>query len=134
MAASAIPAENRPAFPHGATLKKERDVHLRRLCPGFSVLAAVPFNPMDWGVGSGSCHLPQPYLLPSLAGVGGGSSFIHSTHHKEITMPIENFLLPALETVLDWDLAGDVSGQALWQQAGLLACVDPEQGSWSRED
>lgn len=49
-------------------------------------------------------------------------------------MPIENFLLPALETVLDWDLAGGVSGQALWQQAGLLACVDPEQGSWPRED
>jgi hypothetical protein len=89
---------------------------------------------MDWGVGSGSSHLPQPHLLLYLAGLGGSSSFVYSTHHKEITMPIENFLLPALETVLDWDIAGDVSGHALWQQAGLLACADPEQGSWSRED
>ena len=89
---------------------------------------------MARGLGSGISHLPLPHVLLSLAVLGGGSFFVHSTHYKEMTMPIENFLIPALETVLDWDLAGDVSGQALWQQAGLLACVDPEQGSWSRED
>ena len=48
-------------------------------------------------------------------------------------MPIQNYLLPALDHVLDWDLPDEACGQALSNQAGLLAGAASDQGSWDND-
>lgn len=49
-------------------------------------------------------------------------------------MPFQNCLIPALERVLAWDIPDEACGQALSDQAGLLAGIDPEQYGWVFED
>lgn len=48
-------------------------------------------------------------------------------------MPIQHFLLPALDHVLDWDLPDEACSQALSNQAGLLAGAASDQGSWDSD-
>lgn len=42
-------------------------------------------------------------------------------------MQLHNFLIDALDRVLDWDLPDEVCPGALSAQAGLLAGLDAEQ-------
>lgn len=48
-------------------------------------------------------------------------------------MPIQNYLIPALEHVLTWDLPDEACGQALSTQAGLMAGAAADQDSWDNE-
>lgn len=48
-------------------------------------------------------------------------------------MPIQNFLIPALERVLSWDLPDEVCSQALSHEAELMAGASPDYGSWDSE-
>lgn len=48
-------------------------------------------------------------------------------------MPIQNYLLPALEHLLTWDLSDEACCQVLSNQAGLLAGAAADQGSWDSD-
>lgn len=49
-------------------------------------------------------------------------------------MPYQNFLMPALERILAWDLPDVACGHALSNEAGLMAGVNPEPESWDSDD
>lgn len=49
-------------------------------------------------------------------------------------MTSQNFLLPALERVLSWDIPDEVCGLALSDEAELMAGVHLEQSGWSVDD
>jgi hypothetical protein len=49
-------------------------------------------------------------------------------------MQFQDFLIPALERVLAWEIPDEVCGQALSDEAGLMAGADPEQGGWDYDD
>ena len=49
-------------------------------------------------------------------------------------MQFQNFLIPALDRFLAWDLPDEACSQALTNEAGLMAGSDPEQGTWPGDD
>jgi hypothetical protein len=49
-------------------------------------------------------------------------------------VPIHNYLIPALEEVLNWDLSDEACCRAASDQAGLMAGAAADQGNWSSED
>ena len=49
-------------------------------------------------------------------------------------MQFQDFLIPALERVLSRDLPDEACGQALSNEAGLMARADPEQGGSPLDD